>query len=306
MLIGIDLLIDFAAQRLLGSPEHSRITLHFLNAALAFKNRIVDVIILNPINIKAFDADKLSILDIKAIDSIGRRFNIEVQTTRPLGLAERLTYYAARQLHEQLGEGDQYADLNPSISICVLNAIMFRHEASLQHAFQLRTAGGLSLTDCLQVHIFELPKYVIPSDNKPIVDPVEQWLYFFRESPKLTAEELAYRLPDPVFSEAIGVLQMIAKNPEERQLYEDRLKAERDEWARTAQAEKDGLERGREEGFEQGRQEGRQEGEIIGKIELLCQLLNQPYLGERPLREQSIDELASLEADLQRRLRKRT
>jgi len=85
-------------------------------------------------------------LDIKAIDRIGRRFNIEVQTTRPLGLAERLTYYAAKQLHEQLGEGDQYVDLNPSVSICMLDAVMFRHDVALQHAFQLRTVGGLSLT----------------------------------------------------------------------------------------------------------------------------------------------------------------
>jgi len=122
---------------------------------------------------------------------------------------------------------------------------------------------------------------------------------FFRKAATLTADELALRLPDPVFAEARGVLQMIAKNPEEREMYEDRLKAERDEWARTAQAEKDGLERGREEGLE----EGRREVEIIGKIELLCQLLDEPYLGERPLREHTIDELSSLEADLQRRLR---
>lgn len=92
------------------------------------------------------------------------------------GLPKQLTYYAAKQLIEQLGEGGQYADLNPSISICLLDAVMFRDEVALQHAFGLRTVGGLSLTDCLQVHVFELPKYVIPSDNEPIADPVEQWL----------------------------------------------------------------------------------------------------------------------------------
>ena len=302
MAIGIDPLVDFAAKRVLGSPEHSRITLHFLNAILRFDEKIVHVTIENPINLKDFDADKLSILDIKATDSNGRRYNIEVQTTRPLGLPKRLTYYAAKQLIEQLGEGDQYADLNPSIGICILDAIMFGGKATLQHAFQLRTADGLSLTDCLQVNVLELPKYIIPSDNEPITDPVEQWLYFFRDAANCTAEELARRLPDPVFAEATGVLQMIAKNPEERQLYEDRLKAERDEWARTAQAKLEG----REEGLEEGREEGRQQGEIIGKIELLCQLLKQPYVAAPPLREQTIEKLAALEADLQRRLRDRT
>lgn len=74
-----------------------------------------------------------------------------------------------------------------------------------------------------------------------------------------TAEELARRLLDPIPEEATGVLEMIAKNPEERQHYEDRLKAERDAWARTEQAKLDGLEM----------------GELVGRIELLCQLLGQ-------------------------------
>ena len=79
---------------------------------------------------------------------------------------------------------------------------------------------------------------------------------------------------------------MIARNPKERQLYDDRLKAERDEWARTEQAKR--------------------EGELVGKIELLCQLLNQPYAGNHPLRDMTIGELSEIEAGLQQRLRDRT
>lgn len=52
----------------------------------------------------------------------------------------------------------------------VLDAAMFRDEPTSQHAFQLRTSVGLSLNDCLQVHVFELPKYVVPSDNNVITD----------------------------------------------------------------------------------------------------------------------------------------
>ena len=300
MFIGIDPLVDFAAKRVLGSPEHSRITLHFLNSVLGFADEIVDVTILNPINLKDFDVDKLSILDIKATDSVGRRYNIEVQTTRPLGLPKRLTYYAAKQLIEQLGEGDQYADLNPSISICLLDSILFRDEPRLQHAFGLRTAGGILLTDCLQVHVFELPKYVIPSDNQVITDPVDQWLYFFRHAADCTPEELVDRLPDPVFAEATGVLQMIARNPEERQLYDDRLKAERDEWARTEQAKL--------EGRAEGRVEGRVEGRIEGQARLVAVLqglVGDPVQTTEELAGRGWDELRQLESELQQRLRDR-
>ncbi|WP_197231240.1 Rpn family recombination-promoting nuclease/putative transposase [Novipirellula artificiosorum] len=293
MSIGIDPLVDFAAKRLLGSPEHWRITVHFLNAMLRFANPIVDVRILNPINMKDFDVDKLSILDIKATDSVGRRYNIEVQTTRPLGLPKRLTYYAAKQLIEQLGEGDQYADLNPSISICILDSVLFREEPALQHAFELRTDRGLSLSDCLQVHVFELPKYVVPSDNKPITDPIEQWLYFFREAANQTAEQLARRLPGAVFTEAVGVLEMIAKNPEERQVYEDRLKAERDEWARTEQAKLD------------GKLDGKLE-ERLRVVKMLRDIVGETDPSDSDLAGLSLDQLGQLETTYQQRLRDRT
>jgi len=100
----------------------------------------------------------------------------------------------------------------------------------------LRTDSGLLLTDCLQIHLFELPKYVPPSDNRVISDPIEQWLNFFRRAERSTGEELVARLPDPVFAEATGVLETIAKNPDERRLYNERLKLGRNERARKLQA----------------------------------------------------------------------
>lgn len=64
MSIGIDPLIDFACKKLLGSPEHPAITLHFLNAILGGRPRITNVEILNPIIEKEFEDDKYAILDI--------------------------------------------------------------------------------------------------------------------------------------------------------------------------------------------------------------------------------------------------
>ena len=43
-----------------------------------------------------------------------------------------------------------------------------------------------------------------------------------------------------MFAEATEVLETIEKNAEERQLYEDLLEAERDPWARTAHAKREG------------------------------------------------------------------
>ncbi len=163
--------------------------------------------------------------------------------------------------------------------------IEFRSEAALHHSFQLRTEGGLLLSDCLQIHLFELPKYVPPSDNRVISDPIEQWLYFFRRAGESTAEELTARLPDPVFAEAAGVLEMNAKNPDERRLYNERLKLERDERARNLQT--------------------REEGELVGRVKLLQSLNDDVPTTTEELLELDPERLHSLERELQQRLRER-
>lgn len=292
--IGIDPTVDFACKLLLGNPEHPGVTLHFLNAVLGGHPPIVDVRILNPIVGKDYEADKSSILDVLATDSQGRIFDIEVQTTVPAGLPERLTYYAATQLIEQLGEGDSYLRLRPSIGICILDAILFHEVPHLHLDFRLRTGAGLALTDCLQVHLLELPKYAPPADNGPITDPLEQWTYFFRLASASTAEELSRRLADPVFAEATGILEMIAKTPEERRFYEARLKMQRDEQAR--------LEAARDQGIA----EGEARGEAIGRVKLLEQLAGLPASSSEVLRQRTLEELAAMERELQRRLRERS
>jgi predicted transposase/invertase (TIGR01784 family) len=189
MLIDIDPTVDFACKMLLGNPDHPDITIHFLNAVLRLDSPIVSVEIINPIVLKEFEADKLSILDILAIDDAERRLNVEVQRTRPVWLPQRLTYYAATQLVDQIGEGDSYRKLRPSIGICILNSIFFAQVAEYHSEFRLRTRAGMDLTNCLEIHLLELPKYEPFDDTREIDNPRDQWMYFFRMSKGSTADE---------------------------------------------------------------------------------------------------------------------
>ena len=53
--------------------------------------------------------------------------------------------------------------------------------------FRLRgREPGIELTNRLQLHLLELPKYTPPSDNEMITDPIEQWAYFFQQAVSLT------------------------------------------------------------------------------------------------------------------------
>jgi len=64
MAIGISPLVDFAFKLMLGSPQHSGVTIHFLNSILVDRPKITHVEIQNPFLGKESEDDKLSILDI--------------------------------------------------------------------------------------------------------------------------------------------------------------------------------------------------------------------------------------------------
>ena len=93
MAIGISPLVDFAFKLMLGSPQHTGVTVHFLNSILSDQPTITHVEILNPFLDKDYEDDKLSVLDILATDEHGRMLNIEIQTSLPSGMSQRRAYY---------------------------------------------------------------------------------------------------------------------------------------------------------------------------------------------------------------------
>ncbi|MFZ4083674.1 MAG: PD-(D/E)XK nuclease family transposase [Pirellula sp.] len=161
--------------------------------------------------------------------------------------------------------------------------------AEYHSEFRLRTRSGLELTNCLEIHLLELPKYAPLDDNAPIADPRDQWMYFFRRANGSSVDELLDRLPDPVFERAVGVLEMISRTPDQRRHYDARLKWELDENTRIQTA------------FE--------EGEALGRIELIRTLENLLQMQISPdaeLRGKSIEELRQRAQYLQDLIRNRS
>ncbi|MFM7071277.1 MAG: Rpn family recombination-promoting nuclease/putative transposase [Planctomycetota bacterium] len=108
MIIDVCPTVDFAFKLMLGSPEHTAVTVHFLNAVLDSGPRITQATILNPFLGKETADGNLSVLEIKARDELGRYLNIEVQTSAANGLRQRFAYYAGRLYVDQMREGMEY------------------------------------------------------------------------------------------------------------------------------------------------------------------------------------------------------
>ena len=288
MPLGIDPKVDFAFKLMLGSPEHPAVTIHFLNAILRLPSPVTEVEILNPIQGKDRSEDKLVILDILARDQQGRKFNVEMQTTLPTALPRRLLYYNCLNYLRQIGEGDGYAALRPAVSICVLDRVLFHQEPRYHHSFRLRCdQSELVLTNDFEFHILELPKFAPSSD----------------------ADRLSSLLSEPPFDEALGVLAMISKNPDDLQFYEARLKFLRDEEAKLEAAMQEGMEKGIEKGIEKGMErgieKGMEKGLLAGKVQTLQELLGEAEASNQDLLRLSLDELSALVQSLQSRLRGR-
>ena len=79
MRIGIKPVVNFAFKKIFGTDPNKLSLISFLNAVLVLGVPIVDVVIVNPYNLQDFLDDKLSILDIKAIDANGAIYAIEIQ-----------------------------------------------------------------------------------------------------------------------------------------------------------------------------------------------------------------------------------
>ncbi len=93
MPLGISPLVNFAFVKLFASEGNEPILIAFLNAILQLRHPIVSIQLKNPYNPKDFQDDKLTILDVKAADSEGRIFHVEMQTLIHAAFARRIVYY---------------------------------------------------------------------------------------------------------------------------------------------------------------------------------------------------------------------
>lgn len=302
MAIGISPTVDFAFKLMLGSPEHSGVTIHFLNSVLVDQPKITHVEILNPFLGKDGEDDKLSVLDILATDEHGQLLNIEMQTSLPAGMSQRLAYYVSSVYVGQLYEGNQYTELRPAISICVLTQAMFPRSSELHLDFRLReSSSGLILTDDLQIHLLQLNNLRVTAENVYHALPTERWAYFLQNADKLTPEDIRRLFPDEEIAEAAGVLEMISQTPEQLMLYNARLKFQRDEEARLQKAREDGI----REGEARGEARGRQEGFLAGRIVMLQELLGMRPSTAEELVGYNDTQLHDMAEQLQHQLRSR-
>ena len=270
MNLGVDPKVDYAFRKLFGSETNLPLLLDLLDAVLQPPpdQRIVSAEILTPFNEKDTEADKETIVDIKARDQLGRQYNVEMEMSATWTFPQRVLYYWAVLHAGQLTVGDEYVELRPTISICFVNRILFPGVPDYHLDFQLRSSryADLIFSPHESVHVLELPKFARTLDE--LTDPLDAWCYFLKHGDDLDPDNLPAPLCKAAIPRAMEVLKMLKQSELEWHRYQSQLKARRDRVA--------DLKDSRDEGRAEGRAEGLEAGDVIGRIHAYQSLLQAP------------------------------
>ncbi|MBF9015972.1 MULTISPECIES: Rpn family recombination-promoting nuclease/putative transposase [unclassified Oceanispirochaeta] len=240
---------DIMVRVLLGQEENLPLLKDFINAVLLDRgfSALDSLTIENPINMRSVFYDKETFLDVKAKDSAGRIYDVEIQSIGSREFIQRSLYYWAKLYSAQLKTGHEYKKLNPVICINLLDFTLFPDKKEGQfHSCHMITDlddPETVLTDHLRIHYLELPRIKVDPSRIP-ADRLNKWAYFFKEEGILEEDEMKILIKDdPIFEQAHETFNKFTADDELREIYEGRMKFKRDQ----AQFMSDAREEGREE-----------------------------------------------------------
>ena len=314
--IGIRPTNDFAFKKTLGTQENKVALMSLINAILNLPEPIVDLTIQNPFLLQNFKDDKLSVLDIRAVDQRGMIFAVEMQLSVIPQLLQRLAFYASDLYQGQLQAGKDYEKLRPVYTICLLNGRIWSDSRQVHEVLQFtRRGNGAPVPNLIEIHTLQLGLYNLSESELPTASVKDRWLFWLLNAGDYDRETLWRMFPDHAFRMATDTISRIAAQTEDKLMYDSREMALADQRAIMKSMLMQGLEegrtqgleegraRGRELGREEGREEGLEEGELYGTIRTLQLVLHQPVSTHEQLQAQPREQLEALAASLKAQIR---
>ncbi len=118
---------------------------------------------------------------------------VEIQLSVAAEIRERLVYYDAKLVTEQVGSGDDYDVIHKVISIVILDENLILNSSKYHHRFTLYDPdAGVELSDLIEINTLELQKLPSDADGTPLYD----WARFIAAETEEELEKLADRNPE--------------------------------------------------------------------------------------------------------------
>ena len=182
-----------------------------------------EIEIADPHLLQEFNEDKLAIIDIKLHTKSRKVIHIEIQLKVTEELKNRIMYYGAKLITEQIGESGKYRDINKVISIVITDEILIKESPKYYHRFiHCEPETGIVLSDLFETHTIELKKLPVNADGTNLCD----WAKFIAAETEEELDMLAERNPE--IGRAVVKLRKMSADEKARDLYERRINAKRD------------------------------------------------------------------------------
>ncbi|EPF29792.1 Rpn family recombination-promoting nuclease/putative transposase [Treponema medium] len=245
---------DYLFKLLLGSEENKACLQDLLECILDIPTRIIaDLELLDKELTKDAVTDKTGILDVKLRLKDGTAIDIEIQNSWSAEFIPRTLFYWSKMYIAEFKEGEPYTGLTRCITINLVSQ-GFNMNTAVHSAYSiLEQKSYQQLTDLLEIHFLNLSAAQALDIQKEPIEKQQKlinWLRFIATDDKEERAMLAITSPVlQILNEKIDVLSL---NPEERKLYESRMKLKSDIATISEVQFKSGLKRGLAEGEARG------------------------------------------------------
>jgi len=233
--------VDFAFKKLFASPENKDLLISFINSMLSEEEQIYNIELKNPYNIANYRKGKMTILDIKAVDEKGVWYDIEMQLAEQSFYDKRAFYYWAKVYSDQLESGDDFETLRKTIVISILD-FNYIDEDDFHNVYKVfNTKSKKEFSNVFEMHFIELSKF--NKDYSSLSSTLDRWVTFLNRAYEIDSSKIPKELAvDKEIKKAIEKLDIMYLDSEEREIYENDLKAMRDYKAGLKTAERKGRE----------------------------------------------------------------
>jgi len=182
---------------------------------------------------------------------------LQLQVTRET--RDRIVYYDAKLITEQLSSSDKYVSIQKVISIVITNEKLIKNSSGTptvpryHHKFTFfDPEAGVEFSDLIEIHTLELNKLPDKTDGTELYD----WAAFINAESEEELNMVAER--NPKVKSAVVTLRRLSADEQARDMYERREKAMRDE----------------DSAMRHARSKGKAEGKAEGRAEIALKLLS--------------------------------
>jgi len=193
------------------------------------------IVITDPHLLPDYVGDKYAVIDVKLHTKTRKVIHIEVQLKVPPTMRNRVIYYNSKLITEQLGESDQYDKIQRAITLVITEEIIVPNSDRYFHRFTYSDLdAGVEFSDLKELYTLELGKLPAETDGTIRYD----WAKFIDAETEEELDMVAQR--NPQIKRAAVKLRELSADEKARDMYERRIKSQRDEVMFTDGARQEG------------------------------------------------------------------